>query len=160
MLEWLGSALHVPDTVRNLFEVGDKRRARRIQREIAALMFWNNGPEEILLRIAQGKSTAEDAGNLKRLVSMSQYRVFAAELYLDEHRNQTVEVFGAEIANKIDCLIDVNLGCGRLREKIGEHAGQGITAEQAEHLLKRITQLNELAQEIPPSDRRCRVSAR
>ena len=160
MLEWLGSALHVPGTVRNLFEAGDKRRARRIQREIAALMFWNNGPQDILLRLAQGKSMPDDAGNLKRLVSMSQYRVFAAELYLDEHRNQTVEVFGTEIANKIDYLIDVKLGCGRLRETMGERAARGITAEQAEHLLKRIAELNDVAQEISPSDRRCRASAR
>ena len=104
----------------------------------------------MLFRFAQGQELPDDFKDLKNLVNMSQNEVFAAEIYLEENRVKTVALLGADVAEKVDYLIDVKMGCGRLLKSIGEQAALGITAEQARQFLKRIVHLNELTQGIAP----------
>jgi len=135
--------LNLARGIRNVF---DARKVTDLAADLMSLAFWHDGMRQEIGAIAQGKATQETMDRLGAKLEETRQEVSGAIERLTLARNTWIsERFSADIAGKVDELIELKVGAGYIRDQLAQIVQRGQNPEienEADYLVRQIEYFN------------------
>jgi len=142
MVEWMAPALGVLEKVPGIASYAFRRR---VNHELAQLVFWQDGMRVALARIARGQGTQTDLDEIGLRLRTTQDKTDGAAKYLGARRERIAATWGAAIAQQIDMIVYRKMGPGQIREALRALVASRTPAPaEAQHALDDIDQFSNL----------------
>ena len=142
MVEILGIALGILEKVPGFASYAFRRR---VNLELAQLVFWQDGMRAALARIAQNRGTLADLDEIGLRLRTTQDKTDSAAKYLGERREKIAAAWGAAIAQQIDLIVYRKMGPGQIREGLRRIvASRELSQTEAQRALDAIDQFSDL----------------
>lgn len=146
MVEWMGSALGALEKVPGLASYAFRRR---VNYELAQLVFWQDGMRAALTRIAQGNGTLADLDEIGLRLRTTQDKTDNAAKYLGARRERIAATWGPAIAQQIDMIVYRKMGPGQIREALRRLVASGkLFQTEAQDALDAIDQFSDIINKV------------
>lgn len=142
MVEWIGTAFGLLEKVPG---VAGYAFRRRVNRELAQLVFWQDGMRVALTRIAQGNGIQTDLDEIGLRLRTTQDKTDDAAKYLSARREKIAATWDPAVAQQIDMIVYRKMGPGQIREALRTLVASRTPAPtEAQHVLDAIDQFSNL----------------
>lgn len=142
MAAWVGPALGLLEKVPGCANFAFKRR---VNRELAQLVFWRDGMRVALARVAQGRATPDDIEEIRLRLRTTQDKTDGAARYLSARRDRIAATWGPAIAQQIDMIVHRKMGPGQIREALRGLLGSNEPSpDEAQATLDEIDRFTDL----------------
>lgn len=131
MVEWIGPVLGVLEKIPG---VAGYAFRRRVNHELAQLVFWQDGMRVALTRIAQGNGTQADLDEIGLRLRTTQDKTDGAAKYLSARRERIAATWGPAIAQQIDMIVYRKMGPGQIRQALRELVASKTPSSRATQL--------------------------
>ena len=123
------------------------RQNPQLGADLMSLAFWHEGMREQIEAMTHGKDTSDTREELARKLKKSETEVIQAIRRLKLDRDTWIgSQFGADVAKKLDHLIQLKVGTGYIRDTLSKIVNQRPShqsAQEAEYLMRQIDEFNE-----------------
>lgn len=142
MIEWMGLALGVLEKVPGCANYAFKRR---VNYELAQLVFWQDGMRVALTRVARNQWTQNDLDEIGLLLRTTQDKTDGAAKYLSARREKIAATWDAATAQQIEMIVYRKMGPDQIREDLQRLVASGEPSQaEAKKILDAIDRFSKL----------------
>ena len=140
----LASALKLKLTI---FNEADRKFIEKIHTHLSNLVFWPDGIEASLERIARGDYSQSLTDELSFKLRSTQDAAYNASRFVQSQRDKIVRILGPGIALQIAEIVDLKMGTEQLRYQIRNIATRP-SPKEARKIIKQISEFNRLVKAL------------